>query len=264
MTTPATWKQRGKLDTLFGDDPSSDQIQQVLANGDLFKLLLTADDLSKVDRDAFAALLKPSVPQPSYTAVSDYVDRIMARSELRGWGFTQKHADALWLELEGHDHAGPLAPIGVKMWLGRDLAFNWAERIAWLNDTIAAEGLAYCKYFDSTPTFHPGSEIKGRLSLAAAGLDLSLWDRQNGLVPNEVRPKQSCWPSFEVPDLLCLNPSLMHVMDGENFPFLMAPGLVADSVNVPGFLRYGREVSVYCSWPDGGWYDSAMVTSREL
>jgi hypothetical protein len=249
------------LDLLSG--MSTDEVQNLIKRGDLVKMLAQAD-VSRIDSDAFAALLKPPVPQPSYTAVSDYVARIMARSELRGWGFTQKHADSLSAQLEGHDHAGPLAPVGVKMWLGRDLTFNWAERIAWLKDIVAAEGLTYYQYLDSTPTFHPGSEIKGNLSLAAAGLDLSLWHRQNGLVPNEVRAQQSCWPSLEVPDLLCLNPSLMHVMDGENFPFLMAPGLVVGSDRVPLFARDGREVYVFYYWAVGRWYFTAMVRSREL
>lgn len=268
MTTPAhqpaTWKQRGKLDSLFGDDPSSDQLQQVLANGDLFKLLIDASNLKGVDRKAFAALLAPSVSQPNYTAVSDYVDIIMARSKLRGWGFTKKHADAFSIELVACDHAGPLAPTGTSMWLGRDLAYNWAERVAWLKDVAAAEGLEYYQSFDSSPNFYPGSEVQGKLSLHAAGLDLSLWDLQNGLVPDNERPKQPRWPSLEVPDLLCLNPELLHLMDGKNFPYLMAPGLVVDSGHLPHFRRYGRRLYVRHRWAAFRWYFAAVVRFREF
>lgn len=256
-------KQTRKLLGLFGDDPTVEQVQNILGNGDLFKQLLETD-LTKVDRELFAAALRPPVPQPSYTPVADYVDRIMARNELRDWGFTAKHADALRQQLEGLDHAGPLAPVGVRIWRGRDLAYNWAESIAWLQDEVKAQGLEYYKYFDSVPTFSPGSEIKGKHSLTAVGLDFSLWDPKDGLVPNEVRPQQPCWPSLEVPDLLCLNPQLIHIMDGENFPFLMATGLVVVSDDVPNFSRCERGFYVFYYWADDAWYPAAMVRSREL
>lgn len=208
--------------------------------------------------------LNPPVPQPSYTPVADYVDRIMARSELRGWGLTANHADGLWQQLEGINHAGPLSPVGVRIWLGKTLEHNWAETLAWLEDTAKEQGLEYYKYFDSVPEFRPGSEIKGKASLRAVGLDLSLWNPQGGIVPNDEFPNLPSWPSLEVPQLLCLNPELMHAMDGENFPFLMSSGLVVEGFSVPSFDRDGQKLSVGYGWPVNRWHFRAMVRPREL
>lgn len=210
------------------------------------------------------ALESPS-SLPNYTSVDEYVDRIMARNELRDWGFTNKHADELRRQLKGHDHADRLSPVGVRIWRGRDLAYNWAESLAWLQDEVKAQGLEYCQNFDSEPTFYPGSEIKGKPNLTAVGLDL-MWDSKDGLVPSEVRYPRLYWQrrsllSLEVPDLLCLNPQLMHIMDGKTFPFLMAAGF---DLLVPGFYRNEDRLDVSCYWGGHRWRDSAVVCSRKL
>lgn len=234
---------------------------------------MTAEELEAVLREPKLAhgmlgwlreQLTPPVPQPNYTPVADYVGRIMARSELRGWGLTGNHADALTQQLEGLDHAGPLSPVGVRVWLGKNLEYNWTETLAWLQDEAKAQGLEYNKYFDSMPSFYPGCEIKGKAKLTAVGLDLTLWNQHDGVVPHDERPKLPYWPSLEVPQLLCLNPELMQIMDGENFPYLMSAGFVVDDDFVPYFDRLSRGFGVGYYWADGLWYCSAVVRPREL
>jgi len=202
--------------------------------------------------------------QYSYTPTGELVSRIMARSQLRDWGFTTKQADTLGAQLEGLNHAGPLSPVSVRIWRGRGLAYNWAESMAWLEDEVKAQGLEYCKYFNGVPTFYEGSEIKGKPSLTAIGLDLTPWNRQDGVVPSEEWPKLKSWPSLEVPDLICLNPQIMHIMDGENFPHLMSPGLAIDSVRVPRFTRDAGRFYVRHHWADDAWCSYAIVRPREL
>jgi hypothetical protein len=264
VSTPATLKQTRKLLSLFGDDPSTEDVQNVLSNGDLIQKMLTAD-LSKVDRDQFAAALRPPMPRLNYTPVADLVDRIMERSSLRGWGFTKRHAVELHVQLAERDHIGPLAPVSVRIWRGRDLAYNWGESLVWLEDEVKAQGLEYHQYAYSVPTFYPGSEIKGRHSLTAVGLGFSFWNSENGFFPHQVRPKQACWSSLEVPDFLCLNPQLLHFMNGKTFPFLMSAGLVEGSNNVPFFYRDDeRGFFILADSFDDRWQSAAMVHVHEL
>lgn len=207
--------------------------------------------------------LNPPAPQPVYTAPSDYVSRIVARSQARDWGFSNQQLTTLERELEGLDHAGPLSPVGVRIWLG-SLEKTWQESMLWLKEETEAQGLEYCPHFDSVPTFRPGSEIKSKPRLACVGLDLTLWNPQDGIVPKQELPKLDSWPTVEVPQLLCLNPQLMQVMDGKNFPHLIVSGLVVGSDGVPYFDRDGQELLVCFYWVSDNWYSYALVRSREL
>lgn len=198
-------------------------------------------------------------PTPNFTPISEYPELIWARSEERGWGFTHQQIEQLRVELT---HA--TGPVGVTIWRGRDLAYNWAESLAWLQNSVEAAGLEYHRYFDDTPSFYPGSELQGSESyLAVAKLDFSRWDLKNGLVPTEVRKQQPRWPSLEVPDWLALNPAYALQMDGEKIPFLMAPGFVVGSGHAPSFHRRGREFDVYCHWAGSEWYHTACVGFRD-
>lgn len=195
---------------------------------------------------------------PSFTPISEYAELIWARSEERGWGFTRDQIEQLRAELA----VGTLN--AVTIWRGRDLAYNWAESLAWLKDVVETAGLEYNLYFDSTPSFYTGSELMGdEPFLAVAKLDFSHWDRKNSLVPNELRQQQPRWPSLEVPDWLALNPGYISQMDGKKIPFLMASGFVVGSDYVPDFYRDGREFNVSYSSAGHQWSHTACVGFRD-
>lgn len=257
MSAPASLKQTKKLLSLFGDDPSSDQVQNLLANGDLVKAMLGAD-LSKVDRDAFKDLLTPPKPPVPLTAVSDYYDRIVARAELRGWKLPQEQLDALKVQLETLDHASDFQPVDISMWLGGDLAYNRAEAVAWLKDEVEAKGLEFVDYTgEGRTSFYPGSEQSGEPSISACGLDIQLfWNPTDGVVPKDIRESQPSmrWPGLEVFWFLALNPDLYLAIDFENIPGLLAPGLVVGSAFLPYLRRNEREAWVSDSWAVFRWF----------
>lgn len=252
--------------SLFGDNPTTEEVQRFLAAGDLFKLMSGAD-LSKVDRGAFKALLTPPRPPIPWTAVSEYASRIAARNELRGWKLPKKQLDALKAQLESLDHASDFQPVGISMWLGQDLAYNRAEAIAWLKDVVEAKGLTFGDYTGEGRTgFYQGSEQLGSKVVSACGLDLGLWRPTEGIVPKEVRDAypDTRWPGLELFWLMALNPDVYLGIDYENIPGLLAPGLVVGSGYLPYFDRFEREVWVDVVSANDRWSEYFFVAFREL
>lgn len=269
MPTPATLDQGKKLLELISEYPQG-RIRDLLDNSYLFKALLNCPDLSKVDKKAFSAFLAATQPKPQLsillTPVSEYVDRIMARSELRGWGFTQTDAKELAAKL--HDHYGPLTPTGVSIWLGNNLEFNWTEMIAWIKDEVEDVGFTFEERFspDYQLSFYPGSEQSGNRKLGVVDLDLStFWDPTDGVVSKYVRLKrpESKWPGLEVPLFLALNPQVYVAMDGKTIPYMLAAGLVVYDDSLPGFNRHDRMVYVGGDWDSNHWRNTSVVAFRE-
>lgn len=205
--------------------------------------------------------VRPNLVFDRYTPVEQYQEKIRARAELRGWKIPE---DQLVTIGQATDyHTGPLEPTSIKLWLGGDLAYNVAEALAWLKDELEAAGidLEWYNYLEGVSlSWFPGSEMSGGPSLAITKLDFqTFWDRTNGVVPNEVRPKRPYWPGLEVIWFLALNPQYCELMDGETIPFLLAPGLVVDSGLVPSFRRNGRLFYADSDWADCRWLNTAMV-----
>ncbi len=271
MVTPGTYKQAERLLELVGElNPTTDQLQNLFGAGDLLKQM-AATDLSQVDRLSFAAVLdgtlKLPVPSIPWTPVKEYVERIMDRSEIRGWGLTKTQAAKLATQLATHDHAGPLTPTGVSIWLGKNLEYNRAEAIAWLEDEVKALGFSFTDHIGSGRTlFYPGSQVTSKRQIHAVSLDLGkFWNPTDGLIPRQVRAKdQQRWPGLEVFWLLALNPRVYVAMDGKIVPYMFAPGLVVDSDYLPRFDRNGRECYVDDHWDDSTWCKAALVAFREL
>ncbi len=264
----ASLKQGKQLLELFSG-ATTEAVQNIIEAGDLLLMMLSAD-LARVDRQAFVALL--TTPTASgldrFTPVDQLVDKIMARSDLRNWGFTDEHAQALREQLAGREHAGPLAPVGVTIWRGvGNLAYNWAESLAWWSDEMKAIGLNPVDYLSELePELYPNRESSLRPMLQACSLDFqTFWDPKNGLVPRDVRQAHPMrkWPALEVIDFLALNSHYAALMDGKNYPFLMAVGLVVDSDSVPYFSPDGREVYANCYWGGNRWSGTAAVAFRE-
>lgn len=262
---PASFGQASRLLEFFKElNPTNEQLQKFFGAGDLVKQMLNCPDLSKIDRSAFSALLfsKPNLTIP-WTPVGDYVDRIMKRSELRGWGFTEDDVKKLVYAL--HDHFGNLYPTSVSMWLGKDLKFNWSELMLWIKDEVEALGYEFTEYFDvSRLSFFPGSEMSGKKSMDIVDLDLqTFWNPNEGIVVRDEKPRRKKWPGLEVAVMLALNPQIYIMMDGKVVPYMLAAGLVVGSDGLPHFNRDGREVYVSDFWDDSQWYNTTMVSFRE-
>lgn len=210
------------------------------------------------------SFLKPTLTIP-WTPVTEYVERIMARSELRGWGFTELDACKLADSLRNHDHFGDLYPVSVRMWLGNDLMFNWSELMLWIEDEISASNCGFNSYLDVRQlAFLPGSEISGERSLDVVDLDLqTFWDKDKGIMPINARATRDKWPSLEVAVMLALNPQVYTMIDGNTVPGMLSSGLVVDSICLPNFSRDNCEVYVHDRWRDDQWRLSSMVAFRE-
>jgi len=261
-------KQTGKLLRSFleaygTDGPTTDDVQNVLANWELFQTMFAAD-LSEVDRDEFRALMFPPV---ACTPVAEYATRIMARSKQRGWGLTEAQVEQFATKLV--DHAGPNLPTGVSLWLGTDLELNWVEAMLWLKDEVEALGFKFTEYFNADDlTFYAGSKQKGEKQLDAVGLDFSTYFHvKKGMMPYVVRSEhpEARWPGLEVVWTLALSPQVYIAMNGTaEKPFIMAPGLVVGSDYLPIFARddFGACVGFYEA--AYGWGGSAVASFRDL
>jgi len=267
MTTPASFNQYVKLHDVL-NHPSSESFQNFLANGDLL-LQMACVDLSKVDRSAFEAALTPMpalipwIPLIPWTPVDEYVDRIMARSQLRGWGFTSADADELSAKL--HNHDGLLTPTGAKLWLGKNLGYNWNEIMSWINEEVRKLGFTFqARFHASGLSFYPGSEVTGKRRLDVVDLDLATFlNPTNGVVPKDVRSARPKWPGLEVATLLALNPQICIAMNSKTIPYMLAAGLVVGSDYLPRFYRIGREVYVDNYSNDTLWTGTSVVAFRE-
>ncbi len=271
----------------LGEDISEEVLQNLLENQDLVKKMLLSN-LSEVDRRLFNGIFDPDVSKRftltlsrtkhsdfyrniRFTPVHEYVERIMARSELRGWGFTGKHADELRKQLTGLDHSNALSPIGVQIWRGNDLEYNWTEAVAWLIDeakSFACENVVQ-PWLLRKPCFLPGSEITGDQALIAVQIDLHLWSYLDGMLWNIEKDCQSRWPSIEIPDTLALNPHIIQLMDGYNYPMWMVPGIHFQGGDTAHFGYFKNTKTLYIGTehtsPWGDWvYESAICRVKQV
>lgn len=248
------------------DKFSHDQVQNLITNGDLLKIMMGAD-LARVDRKAFVDVVVPefSVPSGWFTHVDQLVDRIAVRPKSEG--FTRKQLDGLRRALYGHDHAGKYQPVTVDLWYGT-LPDTRDATIRWFADECRNLGLNPYDYLSAVKLgFYPGSEYRGGRKLAPAGLDLlAYFDPKDGIVPNRILTPSERWPGFVVLQTLNLNPQLIPKLGTDEFPpyGLMMPGLVADDGGVPFVDRSERYAYVYCSWASSTWDYTALPRDREL
>lgn len=221
------------LEYLKKQNISVEKFQNFIESGDLVAQMLRCPDLSKIDRVAFKELFAPKLSIP-WTPVLEYVDRIMARSKLRGWGFTRSDAKRLAASL--HDHEGDLRPTGLKVWLGKDIKFNLHEMILWLRDEVRLLGFGFTDYISGEYlSFHSGSEISGDRSLEPEYFDLQTFSGPQST--SDVRLLRTRWPSIEVVVLLALNPQVYVLMSDGSVPRMIAAGLVVcNSYHAPIFL----------------------------
>jgi hypothetical protein len=238
MSTSAGINQYAVLDEKLGK-PSAAKMHHILAKGgDLFGMMAEAD-LSVVDREAFKQLLFPAgaltIP---WTPVEEYLDRIRERNQERQWGLTEKHFGKLEEKLQCCPHTGNLKPTGVTLSLGEGLRHDWREAVKWLIDSTDScsefRGAASNPFNSAFLKEYPGSEPKLGPYIAPAKLDIGeYWDREDGHRLREVRKPHHRWPGTEILWLMALNPQVVKLLDGEQLPYLMMPGLLYDGYLVP-------------------------------
>lgn len=261
MSTPASFTQISKFVIDGLGNPSSERMQHILSNSGLFKELASAD-FSRIDPAAFTAALTPvpvTAPIP-WRPVSEYAAKIAEWNRLRGWGLTGQQIDDFANTLV--DHAGPLQPTGISLWLGRDLAYNWAEVMACFEHEVWTPGTKFAQYVNpvySGLSFLPGSEQSGEPQLSVALLDLATyWDPTNGVSPSKVRAKESRLPGLEVAWLLALNREVYRSIDCRRIPGMIAAGLDTTILGHPD-IDTGQTVGF-----GGGQSDGLYVTGIHL
>jgi hypothetical protein len=260
-STPASLDQGKKLLDLV-QKCTTEQLQNILTNGDLVKLMFDAP-LKDVDRTAFSALLTPPHESIPWRPVYRYAFKIADWNKLRGWGLTTTQITTFARTIV--DHLDPLHPTGVSLWLGRDLSYNWEEVMACLKLEVEALGEKFTPFFGAERvSFFPESEQTGGRKLTVALLDLATyWNPTDGVVPNEVRKIEKRLPGLEVAWLLALNPEVYVAIDYETIPGLIAAGLVVGSGEVPIFAHDSDEPFVLDSWAGHMWDGYSVVAFRE-
>lgn len=268
MSTPTLSQGQKFLALVAEADTTREQVQNLLANGDLVKALLGATDLGRVDRDAFRALLAPA-PKPvtpiRWGSAADYAAKLCDWNDRFRFGLRNQQIDELFAVLP--DHAGPLQPTGISLTLGKGLRHDWEVVMKVLEYELQKLGVKFTEYFDASRlSYFPGSEpAKAKTpQLEGALLDLqTFWDLQNGVMPREARRQRSRWPGLEVAWLLALNPEVFLAMNGETIPFMWATGLVVDSGRLPYFYRDSDGAFVRDYWGGCGWGGGSVVAFGE-
>lgn len=259
-------KERRMFEFLEIADLSNKQFTHFLESAHYRQLIYNCSDLKKIDVPQLKALLENEPTKIEWTPVRQYAEKILKRSDERGWGFTK--SDVMDFDSKLSIHSNSLRPIGVDIWLGKDLEINWSEAISWLSDEVSALSYDLQIYFKpSQVSFMPNCEKKGRKSLNEVGLDLAtFWDPICGISPFKIKKTKPIWPGLEIVWLLALNPQVFINMDGLNIPYLIVPGLSIDSVCLPCFYNDSNvhKVHAFCDWNDGRqWKSASMVTFDE-
>lgn len=270
MSTPTFNQSRRILDFFDEVGASKEQIQTWLGAGDLTKLMLAAD-LPNVDREAFKALLAPLPKSIDWTPVAEY------RTKLRDWNepFNLGLLEAQIDSLELPDHAGPHLPTSINLTLGKGLLNDRqvVQRIiAYEMRQIRRKYTDYIGNNGWSVAYYPGCEpttINPEPQLAPALLDIGrFWDPKDGVtipgVRNELAAASEPMPALEVDWLMAFNPQVLAAIDGKTIPGFIAPGLVVDSDDAPGFGRDGVGAYARDCWDGDRWSGCSVVAFRRV
>lgn len=270
MSVP-TAAQAQKLLSLIPKNASSDQLQAILSNGDLFQMLFTDSDLGLVDRRVLGALLAPPPKQINWRPIAEYGPRLREWNAYFGLGLTEAQIDSLELP----DHAGPHLPTSINLTLGKGLLNDRQvvqQIIAYEMRQIRRKYTDYIGNNGWSVAYYPGCEpttINPEPQLAPALLDIGrFWNPKDGVtipgVRNELAAASEPMPTLEVDWLMAFNPQVLAAIDGKTIPGLIAPGLVVDSGHAPGFHRDGVEAYACVYWDVPRWSGASVVAFRRV
>lgn len=217
----------------------------------------------------------------SWTPVSEYKGRLVARALERKWPLSRRIMEPL-NELESITHAGALQPVSVEVWLG-DLATTYEELWLWVVEEVTKLDSDYLSWRWDEELF--GQKLSGSDNLrflpvapslldpkmTPVGLDLEThWDRTKGVRPCDVRTPVTA-AGLELFTLLALNPQLVPRM-GDDLPHLWVPRL---QVTLPGedtwtgvpilsWLSVHSTVSLNAYWNKDHFWQYTIPVRRDL
>ncbi len=266
MSTPTFNQSRRVLDFFDEVGATNEQLQNWLGAGDLQKLMLSAD-LSKVDREAFRALLAPKQKEISWMPVAEYGHKLRDWNDRFRLGLFEEQINELVAKLP--DHAGPHKPTGISLTLGKGLKYDREVVQQIIKYELGKLGVAFADYLDGARiSYFPGSEPRKSKTpqLGVALLDIGrFWDSENGVVPRQVREqlKGQRLPALEVDWLMALNPQVFVAINYQTVPGFLAAGLVVGSGGLPYFHRGSDGAFVRGYWDDDQWHFLSVVVFRE-
>ena len=265
MTTPTLAQGQKFLSILSNIGASREQIQNLLGNSDIVKILLTAPDLSKVSREKLQAVLAPPPQVIDWTPVHRYADKLRVWSERPELKF--KLLDRHIASLVVPDHAGPYQPTSITFESGMGLAYDLMVVTEVLKYELNKLGVQFkdCTAWRVVERAS-GPELRRDPQLNAALLDISHfgddWDRNT---VDEVHDLfTGPLPGLEVYWLMALNAQVFAAIDYETIPGLIAPGLIIDSNQAPVFGRGVDDTSIIAVRNNYLWWKGySIVVFRE-
>ncbi len=155
MSAP-TFKQARRVVDFFDEvKATNEELQNWLGAGDLQKMMLKAD-LTRVDRQAFHALLNPPPVPIKWGSAIDYVTKIRDWNQRFYLGLSDQQIDELFSVLPAH--ASPLQPTGISLTLGRGLRYDWEVVMKILEYEIEKLNVRFNPYVDALHvSYFPGS-----------------------------------------------------------------------------------------------------------
>jgi hypothetical protein len=259
------------LDLLSG--ATTEQAQQLIQNGDLLKCMVEAD-LSRVDRDAFAALLAPATPA-MFRSVSEVYQAFVERAQARNW-FSSQQLNELAECVEEHINTNFKSTLSgafsFDIWLG-DLQKTFEELWLWAADEQTRLGHNHWRYDglksgkEELRLLHP-KRYGNKPSVTPVILDLTA---NRGKSPRDVRdPVTSA--GVEVLATAALHPQWVASIDYDRIPAVWLSGLEATTPGsgpwrfVPRLARHLGDVRLYLSvdWYGRGFPSYALPERREL
>ncbi len=257
--TKASLAQGKQLLELFAG-ATTDEVQRLIAAGDLLKLMMQVD-LSRIDREAFAALLI-SPPPALFCTPQEVLGRFLIYQGENDWPFGLDILSQL-RETMPTNHVSDLNKVlALDVWLG-DLPTTFEALAGWIEYEQRQAGNGFWRWgelrSDAKYLCLLDPKRYGKLpSVKWVELDmLANWDKRNGTQPRDVRdPKTSA--GRQVMTAFAIHPAYPPAIDYETIPGAWMAGLQA---NIPGseawalvpILRwYGHDRKVYlrADWDD--------------
>ena len=213
---------------------SQRDVHQLLANQDLLRILLGANNLDRVDRAAFAQLLDIPQARFEWNSVESYVPKIYAWNDRYELGLTRQQIDAVLYAAP--PHRGIYQPTSVLISTDRGPAYDLSLILSILREELRKHGITFIYGFDTARiTYIEGSELEGSAPLfRAIPLDLQkYWSPSNQNTVIEQRRYDRVWPTFEAAWLLALNPHMFAYLNGATLPRLGMVGVDCGSRRMP-------------------------------
>jgi len=266
--TKASLAQGKQLLELFAG-ATTDEVQRLIAAGDLLKLMMQVD-LSRIDREAFAALLI-SPPPALFCTPQEVLGRFLIYQGENDWPFGLDILSQL-RETMPTNHVSDLNKVlALDVWLG-DLPTTFEALAGWIEYEQRQAGNGFWRWgelrSDAKYLCLLDPKRYGKLpSVKWVELDMTA---NRGSRPKDVRDKSSA--GLQVMTAFAVHPAYPPAIDYDTIPGAWAAGLQA---NIPGneawtnvpilyWYRTYREVSLHAAGDGRRSSNYAVPEVREL